>query len=127
VFDSYELTDDQFLLHTRYYRRFFWEDDKDDVQKPLPDPFWRNVEWVKERLAFDGIRYEDFVKKNRKERFIRKYNGNSYNLQSAEDAIRLYNDITGKNEPWITAEEYVKRLKERKIEHERSECNMGRD
>lgn len=128
MFDSYELTDDQFMLHTRYYRRFFWEDDEDDVQKPLPNPYWRNIEWVKEMLAFDGIRYEDYVKKPRKERFRRVYNGDFYDLQSAEDAIRLYCAITGKNETWMTAEEYAKQLKERKMKHdERSECHMGRD
>ncbi len=129
MFDSYELTDDQYLLHTRYYRRFFWEDKEDEFQKPLPlpDPFWRNVEWLKERLAFDGIRYEDYVKKPHKERFTRIYNGEFYNLQSAEDAIRLYNAVTGKNEKWMTAEEYVKQLKERKMKHERTECDMGRD
>lgn len=126
MFDSYELTDDQYLLHTRYYRRFFW-DDKEDEVKPLPDPYWRNIEWVKEMLAFDGIRYEDHVKKPRKERFRRIYAGESYNLQSAEDAIRLYCAITGKDAKWITAEEYVKQLKERKMKHERTDCNMGRD
>lgn len=127
MLDSYELTDYTDLMHTRYYRRFFW-DDKEEEKKPMPDPFWRNVEWLKERLAFEGIRYEDYVKKPLKERFTRIYNGESYNLQSAEDAIRLYNAITGKNEPWITAEEYVKRLKERKMEHERERSgNLGRD
>lgn len=127
MFDSYELTDDQYLLHTRYYRRFFWDDKEDEVNKPLPNPYWRNIEWVKERLAFDGIRYEDFVKRPRRERFIRKYKDEEYDLQNAEDAIRLYSAITGKNETWVTAEEYAKQLKERKMEHERTECNMGRD
>lgn len=126
MFDSYEYTEpDQFLIHTRYYRRFFWDDKEDEVNKPLPNPYWRNIEWVKERLAFDGIRYEDFVKRPRRERFIRKYKDEEYDLQNAEDAIRLYNAITGKNEKWITAEEYAKQLKERKMEHERTECNMG--
>lgn len=126
MFDTYELTDDQYLLHTRYYRRFFW-DDKEDEVKPLPNPYWRNIEWVKERLAFDGIRYEDFVKKPRHERFIRKYKDECYDLQSAEDAIRLYCAITGKDAKWCTVEEYAKQLKERKMEHERTECNMGRN
>lgn len=127
MFDSYEYTEpDQFLIHTRYYRRFFWEDKEDEV-KSLPDPYWRNIEWVKERLAFDGIRYEDHVKKPHKERFTRIYNGESYDLRSAEDAIRLYNAVTGKNETWVTAEEYAKKLKERKMKHERECSNMGRD
>lgn len=127
MIDSYELTDYTDLMHTRYYRRFFWEDTEDDLQKPLPDPFWRNIEWLKDRLRFDGIRYEYYVKKPHKERFTRIYNGESYDLRSAEDAIRLYNAITGKDEKWITAEEYAKKLKERKMEHERSECDLGRD
>lgn len=127
MLDSYEITDDQFMLHTRYYRRFFWDDNDDEVQKPLPDPYWRNIEWVKEMLAFDGIRYEDHVKKPRKERLRRLYNGEFYDLQSAEDAIRLYGAITGKDAKWMTAEEYAKKLKERKTEHERTECNMGRN
>lgn len=126
MLDTYELTDYTDLMHTRYYRRFFW-DDKEEVKKPLPIPFWRNIEWLKDRLAFDGIRYEDYVKKPRNERFVRKYGGEFYDLQNAEDTIRLYNAITGKNEKWITAEEYAKQLKERKMKHERTECNMGRD
>lgn len=129
MFDSYEYTDpSQFLIHTRYYRRFFCDNHPVQYdQKPMPIPFWRNVEWLKSRLTFDGLRYEDYVKRPNNERFIRTYNGKLYNLQNAEDTIQLYNAITGKNETWMTAEEYVKRLKERKIEHEREFSNMGRD
>lgn len=128
MYDSYEYTEpDQFLIHTRYYRRFFWEDKEDEDDKPLPDPFWRNVEWLKEKLAFDGIRYEDHVRKDRKERFLRKYGGESYDLRSAEDAIRLYNAITGKDEKLMTAEEFAKKLKERKMKYEHERCDLGRD
>lgn len=128
MFDTYELTDYTDLMHTRYYRRSFWDNREGiDEVKPLPIPFWRNVEWLKSRLAFDGLRYEDYVKRPRNERFIRKYKDKEYDLQSAEDAIRLYNAITGKHEVWSTAEEYAKQLKERKIEHERSDCYMGRN
>lgn len=128
MFDSYELTDDQFLLHTRYYRRFFCDNrtEKDD-QKPLPIPFWRNVEWLKQRLAGDGLRYEDYVKRPDNDRFIRTYKGKFYNLQIAEDTIRLYNAITGKNETWMTAEAYAKQLKERRLKYEHARCNLGRD
>lgn len=131
MFDSYEYTEpDRFLLHTRYYRRFFCDNHPVQYnQKTMPVPFWRNVEWLKSKLAFDGLRYEDYVKRLRNERFIRKYKDELYDLQSAEDTIRLYNAITGKNEKWITAEEYAKKLKERKIKHERErDCSdMGRD
>lgn len=128
MLDTYELTDYTYLMHTRHYRRFFCDNHPVQYnQKPMPNPYWRNIEWVKERLAFDGLRYEDYVKRPNNERFIRKYKDELYDIQNAEDAIRLYNAITGKNETWMTAEEYAKKLKERKMEHERTECNMGRD
>lgn len=130
MLDTYELTDYTDLMDTRYYRRFFWDLREHDMRpEPIPSPFWRNLEWLKMRLHFDGIQYDECVKRPKPDadRCTREHGGKVYDLRSAEDTIMLYNSITGKHEKWMTAEEYVKSLKERKMNHERSECNMGRD
>ena len=132
--DSYE-HDNSYLLHTRYYRKYFFRDE--EVKEYPYDAYdvrmkyMRNVRWLIYKLAWDGIRYEDHVhrKDNRCDRCTRTYKGITYDMRKGEDAVALYNAITGKNEPCITAEEYARRLKERKMKHERSEseCNVGRD
>lgn len=141
--DSYE-HDSEYLIHTRYYRMAFGEDDppkrKQHYVKVAPMPRWNaspgergsrvyynNIAWLKERLADDGIRYDDFVKRQAKNPCFRYYNNEPYDMRKGEEAVRMYNDITGKNEKCISAEDYVKYLKERKMKDERSECNVGRD
>lgn len=132
--NSYE-NDTAYLMHTRYYRRFFFTDDevkKEDYYDDVRMNYMRNVNWLINRLAWDGIRYEDCVHREGNkgiDRCTRYYNGITYDMRKGEDAVALYNAITGKNEPCITAEEYARRLKERKMKHETefSRCNMGRD
>lgn len=130
MFDSYELTDYTDLMYTRYYRRFFWDLREYDMRpEPIPSPFWRNLEWLKMRLNFDGIQYDKCVKRPKpdSDRCTREHGGKVYDLRSAEDTIMLYNAITGKNETWMTAEDYAKQLKERRMEHERECSNLGRN
>lgn len=134
--NSYE-NDTAYLLHTRYYRRFYFNDDEVKKEEYIYDDvrmkYMKNVYWLIDRLAFYGIRYEDCVHREGNkgvDRCTRYYNGITYDMRKGEDAVALYNAITGKNEPCITAEEYVRRLKERKMKHEReriSECDLGRD
>lgn len=135
--DSYE-NDTAYLMHTRYYRKYFFRDDdemkkEDYIYNDVRMRYMRNIYWLIDKLAFDGIRYEEYVhRKSNKgiDRCTRYYNGVTYDMRKGEDAVALYNAITGKNEPCITAEEYARRLKERKMKHEReriSECDLGRD
>ena len=133
--DSYE-NDTSYLLYSRYYRRYFFsfggEVQREDYKGDVKMQYMRNVKWLLDKLAFDGIRGEDYVHREGNkgiDRCTRYYNGVTYDMRRGEDAVALYNAITGKNEPCITAEEYAKYLKERKMKRERSEseCNMGRD
>lgn len=131
--DSYE-NDTAYLLHTRYYRKYFFRDDdemkKDYIYDDVRMRYMRNIYWLIDRLAFNGIRYEDCVHREGNkgvDRCTRYYNGITYDMRKGEDAVALYNAITGKNEPCITAEEYARRLKERKMKHEFSRCDVGRD
>ena len=132
--DSYE-HDTAYLLHNRYYRKSFFRYD-DEVKKEeyiyndVRMRYMRNVYWLIDKLAWDGIRYEDHIHREGNkgcDRCTRYYKGVTYDMRKGEDAVKLYNAITGKNEPCITAEEYARRLKERKMKHEECECNMGRD
>ena len=134
--DSYE-HDSAYLMHTRYYRKYFWKDDEmkkeEYIDNDVKMKYMINVYWLIDRLAWDGIRYEEYVHREGNkgiDRCTRYYNGITYDMRKGEDAVALYNAITGKNEQCITAEEYVKYLKERKMKHEReriSECDLGRD
>ena len=140
--NSYE-HDYSYLIHTRYYRLAFGESEpkKQYYIKTSPLPRWNscqedergtrvyynNLAWLKERLADAGIHSEDYVKREDKNPCLRYYNGEPYDLRHGEEAVRMYNDITGSNETYISAEDYVKYLKERKMKHERSECYVGRD
>lgn len=142
--DSYE-HDSAYLMRTRYYRMAFGETEqpkrKQHYVKVAPMPRWNaspgergsrvyynNIAWLKERLA-DDIRYDDIVKRKAKNPCVRYYNNEPYDMRKGEEAVRMYNDITGKNEPCISAQDYVTYLKERKMKHEKSEseCNVGRD
>lgn len=141
--DSYE-HDDVYLIHTRYYRMAFGEYDppkkkKQYYKKVAVLPRWNatqddergsrvyynNIAWLKERLADAGIHYEEYVTRGGKNPCLRYYNNEPYDLRRGEEAVRMYNDITGSSETFISAEDYVEYLKERKMKHER--CNMGRD
>lgn len=125
--NSYE-HDTSYLMHTRYYQRAFGHDEEPVYDEKYSQGYMKNIDWLIDKLAFHGIRYEDHVKRvGLGNQSRREYNGKVYDLWKGEDAVALFNAITGKNEPCITAEEYVKYLKERKMKHERSECNMGRD
>ena len=141
--DSYE-HDSEYLIHTRYYRKYFFgEEPKKKKQyyvKVAVLPRWNaaqenergsrvyynNIAWLKERLADAGIHYEDYVKREGKNPCLRYYNGEPYDLRHGEEAVRMYNDITGSNEKCMTSEDYVTYLKERKMKNERSENHMGR-
>lgn len=140
--DSYEY-DDSYLIHTRYYRMAFGESEpkkrKQYYVKTAPIPRWNtcqedergarvyynNLAWLKERLADAGIHADDCVKRYGKNPCLRYYNGEPYDLRHGEEAVRMYNDITGSSETCISAEDYVKYLKERKMKNE--QCNVGRD
>lgn len=141
--DSYE-HDSAYLMHTRYYQRAFGESEPKirNYVKTAPPPRWNassgergsrvyynNIAWLKERLADADIMYDDIVKRNAKNPCFRYYNNEPYDMRKGEEAVRMYNDITGSNEKCISAQDYVKYLKERKMKHEKSEseCNVGRD
>lgn len=142
--DSYE-HDSEYLIHTRYYRKYFFGDEpkkkKSYYVKVAVLPRWNarhdnekgarvyynNIAWLKERLADAGIRYDDFVKREAKNPCFRYYNNEPYDMRKGEEAVRMYNDITGASETCMSAEDYVTYLKERKMKNERSECHVERD
>lgn len=135
--DSYE-NDTSYLIKSMYYRRYFCKNDDglDTSGRPKvlqrwnstgPKVYLNNSYWLIERLSWDDIRYEDVVTRDMKNPCIKEFDGKKYDLRFGEDAVQLYNDITGKNEKCMSVYDYARYLKERKMKNEYERCNMGRD